>query len=126
MTYYGPGEYHPSAVGASASGNHLRRTDPEEPAVVRHTATPLGNHPSSQGDAAAYWESAFAHAFVHIVVGRRGDVVSACPGDVASEACGGPVQDGPDVHYPCQTTRVLAPCRSRELGRNISQTPYPP
>lgn len=113
-------------VAASASGNRFHRTGREELAVVRHTATPLGSHPSSRGDAAPCWEIASARAFVQVVVGRRGDVVSACLGDVAFEVCGAPVQDGPAVHYLCHTTRVSAPSLSRASGRNVNQTPYLP
>jgi hypothetical protein len=111
---------------ASALENRLHRTDPEEPAAVRRTATPLGSHPSSQGDAEAYWESASARALVQVAVGRRGDVVSACQEDVVFEVYEAYVQNGPDVHHPCQATRILDPCRSKVSGRNASQTPYLP
>ena len=80
---------------------HLRRTDREEPVVVRHTVTLLGNHPSSQGDVAACWETVPVRAFVQVVAGRRGDVVSACLGGAAFEACGVPVHDGLAVRRLC-------------------------
>ena len=113
-------------MAASASGNHLHRIDLEEPAVVRHTVIPLGSYPSSQGDAAACWETASARALVQVAVGRRGDVASACLGDVAFEACGAPVQGGLAVRHPCQTTRVLALSPSKASGCSINQIHYLP
>ena len=126
MTLCGPEEYRPSVVAASASGNHLHRIGPEEPAAVRHTAIPPGSHPSSQDGAAACWETASAHALVQVVVGRRGDVVSACPGGVAFEACGAPAHDGPAVRHPCQTAQVLDLSPSGASGCSINQIHYLP
>jgi hypothetical protein len=94
--WYDPGTHHLSVGPKSAPENRLHKTDREELAVVHRTASPVESHPSSQGDAAAYWESASARALVQVAVGRCGDVVSAaCPGDVAFEACVASIQDGP-------------------------------
>ena len=124
MTYHGPEAYRPFAAAASALGNRLHRTDPEEPAVVHHTAIPLRSLPSCWGDVVAYWVTASGHASVR-VVGRRGDVVGACPRDGASEAYAAPVQGGPVVH-PFRVAQASTPFRLRASGHKISRTPCQP
>jgi hypothetical protein len=125
VTSYGPGVYFPSVAAACAWVNHLRRTDPEEPGAARRRAIHPGSHPSCRGDVVAYLATAFAHASVQDVVGRRGDVVGACPGDEAFEVCGVPARSG-RVVQPCQMIQASAPFQSRASGHNTSQTCCPP
>jgi len=112
----------PICGGHKCVRNRLRRIDLEKPAVVPHTATPLESHSSSRDDAVTYWEIASVRPSVEVTADRCGDVASACPEDMTFETCGASALHDPIARHPCQTSQVLAPCRSGALGRNIDQT----